>query len=163
MTLPAHKFYRHSIRLQDYDYSLAGGYFITIVIKNRECLLGTIENGNVQINIPGKFVKNTWLHLPDHYPNIYLDEFCIMPNHIHGIIFLEKDGGYSLSEVIRGFKSYSARHINNARQAKGNPVWQRNYYEHIIRNEAELRNIRLYIQDNPRRWAEDEENIIVLP
>ena len=153
--------HRKSIRLQEYDYSEPGPYFVTACIYNMEKLLGKIVEGEINLNQYGEIVKRCWDYLPKHYENMILDAFVIMPNHVHGIILLseigpEKGKKVTLSEVIRGFKTYSARRINDLRKTKGVPVWKRNYYEHIVRNEEELHNIREYIINNPLGWEKDE-------
>jgi len=160
--------HRRSIRLQGYDYSQAGAYYFTIVVYMRECLFGEIVASEIKLNQFGEIVRQTWFDLPNHYTNIELDEFCIMPNHVHGIIMLTNVGNPTadaaiqtnnipLSEVIRAFKSFSARRINVARQTQGIPVWQRNYYEHIIRDQQEYLAIQAYIIQNPRNWEYDNE------
>jgi REP element-mobilizing transposase RayT len=167
---------------------------MTTVIHGRESTLGTIVDGTMCLSKSGQIVHGAWVDLPRHYTHIQLDEFCIMPNHFHGIIIiLDRDksrrGGsnlsakaslpegeisgegcspaqetrpyrnrYPLSEFIRAFKSFSARRINVLLKTPGLPVWQRNYYKHIIRDEDELGRIRQYIQENPLRWALDELN-----
>lgn len=160
--------HRHSIRLKDYDYSQLGAYFITICTYKRECKLGEIIDDKIIMNTSGEIVKNVWLDLPKHYSNIELDEFIIMPNHVHGIIFIvgaglkpaptEDTKGHPLSEIIRGFKTFSSRRINEKRSVKGVPFWQRNYFEHVIRNDSELKSIREYIRYNPLKWQFDKEN-----
>ena len=180
------KHHRRSIRVKGYDYSQAGAYFITICTKNRESLLGEIIDNEIVLNDIGRLIQLSWLDLPNHYPHIELDEFVAMPNHIHGIIFfshpptIESDivgAGLKpdltrvvdskpisdtkrqpLSEIVRAFKTFSARRINAYRNTAGSAVWQRNYYEHIIRNEDNLNRIRQYIIDNPRNWDRDQEN-----
>jgi len=198
MTFDTLKHHRRSVRLKGYDYSQPGAYFVTTVIQGREPILGTIVDGAMCLSKLGQIVHEAWVDLPRHYIHIQLDEFCIMPNHVHGIIIkldrVDRDrprcrGGsllsakatlpegdvsgegclpaqktrpydrYSLSEYIRAFKSFSARRINVLRKTLGLPVWQRNYYEHIIRNEHELERIRAYIAANPARWQEDEEYV----
>lgn len=168
---------RRSIRLKGYDYSGKGAYFVTICTRNRECVLGS---GPIT-----KIIRGVWSELPDRFQNIQLDEFIIMPNHIHGIIkivgaplgaphsneddregkkILEEylrgaaSGTPTLSQVIRVFKSISAIGINRHLNRQWNPVWQRNYYERIIRNQAELDALRQYIRDNPLHWNQDQEN-----
>jgi putative transposase len=168
------KHHRKSIRLQGYDYTQTGMYFITICIWQRECLLGTLvgagsqrlSNINDDINEPaptyielsryGQVVQYNWNILAKKFSNVQLDEFVIMPNHVHGIIQLTTSGGEALSEIIRSFKTSSARRINQLRDSKGIPVWQRNYYEHIIRNEEALQKIREYIFNNPLSWEQDQ-------
>jgi len=106
---------RRSIRLKGYDYSQEGAYFVTICTHNRECILGEVANGEVLLNEFGKIVESAWFDLPKHYRNVELDAFVVMPNHVHGIIFIvgadhvgaglkpAPTGGYALSEVVRGF------------------------------------------------------------
>ena len=178
----AEKHHRRSIRLKEYDYSQAGAYFVTVCTHNRECILGEVANGEVLLSEFGKIVESVWFDLPKHYPNVELDAFVIMPNHVHGIIIvgdvavgaglIDHAGAdhvgagfkpaptrqYALSEVVRGFKTFSARRINEIRATSGTPVWQRNYYEHIVRDEDRLNRIREYIINNPMRWQFDREN-----
>lgn len=153
--------HRRSIRLPGYDYSLAGAYFVTICTHNREWLFGEIIDGEMQLNPYGEIAQSYWKQLSRHHPDVELDVFVTMPNHLHSIIFI-KDNPHAqcpgLPEIIRGFKTFSARCINQKRGLKGVPVWQRNYYDHIIRNEQSLARIRQYIVENPLRWAEDPEN-----
>lgn len=173
------KHHRRSIRLQEYDYSQAGAYYVTIVLWRREHVLGDIIDAEMQLNKFGQIVQYAWYDLPKHYPHVELDSFCIMPNHVHAIIILNdygKGGSASgdasisnlktrpyvrhpLSEVVRAFKSFSARRINSLRNTQGIPVWQRNYYEHIIRNQKDYLAKSNYIMDNPLNWEEDDENI----
>ncbi len=183
--------HRRSIRLKGYDYSQAGAYFVTICVHQRECLLGDVVNGKMQLSQFGKIVYYAWLDLPKHYPHVILDEFCIMPNHVHFIIVLIDDGRdgsfklsqvslpasvqlpktplparethpytrHPLSEVIRAFKSFSAKRINAPQKTTGNPFWQKNYYEHIIRNDREWNAIAWYILNNPLHWQLDRDNL----
>jgi putative transposase len=139
---------RKNVRLKCYDYSLPGAYFITICTKNKT---PTISSGKIR-----SIIENVWYNLPNHYQNISLDEFVIMPNHIHGLIIIKGKTDTKLSEIIRAFKSFSTREINKMSGAPGQSFWQRNYYEHIIRNEKELLEIRQYIRNNPLQWQKDE-------
>ncbi|WP_293667529.1 transposase [uncultured Parabacteroides sp.] len=154
--------HRHSFRLQGYDYSQEGLYFVTICTHEHKYLFGEIKNDHMTLNNIGEIIKQTWFDLPNHIPNIILDAFCIMPNHIHGIIEITSPnvGAGSkpaqLSEIIRQFKTFSARKINIIRKIPGTPVWQRNYYEHIIRNNHAYDNIYSYILNNPKKWNEDK-------
>ena len=163
--------HRQSLRLREYDYSKPGAYFITICAFRKECLFGEIANGRMQLNELGEIVKKCWYELPNHYENVVLDEFVIMQNHVHGIVIIDNDNvgaglkpaptksvRHGLPEIVRGFKTFSARHINEFRDTMGTPVWQRNYYERVMRNDAELRKIREYIIANPAMWGSDEEN-----
>lgn len=146
------------MRLRGYDYTQAGAYYVTICTKDRQPLFGQVFGGKMQCSRAGHLVADTWIGLPAHY-HIELDAFVVMPNHIHAIIVLFAAGQtVSLWEVIRGFKTFSARSINQMRDTPGVPVWHRGYYEHIIRDEVSLNHIRRYIAANPRRWSMDREN-----
>ena len=150
--------HRRSIRLPGYDYSHAGAYYVTIVAHERECLFGTVSDGKMNLNLYGQIVQSVWSELPKHYRNIELDAFCVMPNHVHAIINLIEDDlskPQPLSEIVRAFKSFSARRINVLRKKTGIPVWQRNYYEHIVRNNEDYLAICDYIQNNPTNWQMD--------
>jgi REP element-mobilizing transposase RayT len=173
---------RRSIRLPAYDYRWPGAYFVTICTPERSCLFGGVTSGAVVLNATGRIVESCWQAIPTHFPNVILDEFVVMPNHVHGIVILaeadrsavgaqhavplqreslrqfQKPPAESLSSVIGSFKSASTRQINLLRGTSGAPVWQRNYYEHVVRNEEDLQAIRQYIRDNPAQWAMDEEN-----
>jgi len=159
----SHRPSRRGLRLRDYDYAQAGAYFVTVCTDRRRCLFGRIRDDVMRRNAIGDAVFDRWHALPQHYAGIELDAFVIMPNHVHGILLLGQDDRtdvhqYGLSEVIRGFKSFSARHINRLRRRPGVPVWQRSYHDHIIRSDAKLQKIRRYIEENPLRWALDREN-----
>jgi len=166
------KHHRRSIRLKGYDYSQAGAYFITICTKDRACLFGEVVDGEMRLNALGQIVQDVWHDLPNHV-NVVLDAFVVMPNHVHGIVIIPDDTvvvvgagsepaptttRHGLPEIVRQFKTFSARRINELRGTPGLPVWQRNYYEHIIRNEESLHRIRAYIANNPLKWALDREN-----
>ena len=169
--------HRRSIRLQGYDYSQAGAYFVTICTQGKECLFGGMENGAVALNEYGCVVRDEWLKTAEIRAEIQAGEFVMMPNHFHGILIvgarravpvpvdtarraptMERFGQPipgSLPTIIRAFKSAVTKRINEIRQLPGVSVWQRNYYEHVIRNEADYGQIAEYIADNPRRWEED--------
>jgi REP-associated tyrosine transposase len=159
---------RKSTRLKGYDYSLPGAYFITIVTYLREFLFGDVVGGQIRLNHFGKLVERSWLDLPSHYPLVRLDVFVVMPNHVHGIVIINdalveesKDLGifqvkYGLSDIMRAFKSFSSRKINNLRKTRGVPVWQRSFYDRIIRNQRELDEMSKYIQSNPANWQDNE-------
>mgnify|MGYP000913469741 FL=1 len=158
------KHHRRSIRLKGYDYSQSGACFVTICTQNRVCLFGDIVDGEMRLNDAGKIVHGVWNDLPNHYPGMELDAFVVMPNHVHGIIVIVGAGlklaptKRGLPEIIRGFKTFSSRRINELRGTPGIPVWQRNYYEHIVRNDESLYRIREYIINNPMQWEQDREN-----
>ncbi len=162
---------RRPLRLKEYDYGAAGYYFVTICTHNRECLFWNGVRAGLEpaptLNRMGEFVLQTWLDLPEHTTGVRLDHFAVMPNHVHGIIVLETPelvGAGSkpahaptpLPEVVRQFKTFSARKINTLRASPGKPLWQRSYYDHVIRGEADYLRIWQYIDTNPARWAEDK-------
>ncbi|MCX5915901.1 MAG: transposase [Deltaproteobacteria bacterium] len=159
---------RHSVRLKEYDYSQAGVYFVTLCAKNRKSIFGDIIDGTMQTNETGLIIAATWQWLSEQYPYVRLDTWVVMPNHFHGIVFLLDDrrGGSRtaptkrkpLGRLIGAFKTVSTKRINALRGTPGQPVWQRNYYEHVIRNEIDLEETREYIQNNPLKWLEDENH-----
>jgi len=162
--------HRRSIRLQGYDYSSPGAYFVTICTQNRECLFGDIVNGKMVLNDIGKIVADEWIKTGDIRDEIELDAWVVMPNHFHGIVMIRRGDRpvaptsaplpgprpKSIGSLMSGFKSAVTKRINKIRQTPGISVWQRNFYEHIIRNETELGNIRQYIINNPLNWQSDE-------
>ncbi len=159
--------HRRSIRLKGYDYAQAGAYFVTLCLhggwlkkdgmtsaENR-LLLGNIVGGQMLLNDYGTIVQKRWEFLKNYHEQVNLDEFVVMPNHFHGIVVLNDQNKVSLSKLIRQFKTYSAIQINQLRKMKGVPVWKRDYYEHVIRNEKDLTRIREYIMNNPAKWSDD--------
>lgn len=159
---------RRSIRLKEYDYAQPGAYFVTICTKNHTHLFGEINDDVMWLNSHGRIIQDTWDDLPNHYSNIELDAFVVMPNHIHGIIIILDDvraglkpapTHHGLPEIVRGFKTFSARRINKHRNSIDKHVWHRNYWEHVIRNERTLEAIRRYIIQNPMRWDLDRYNV----
>jgi putative transposase len=217
--------HRRSIRLRGYDYTQAGAYFITIVAHERALLFGEIVNGTMRLNEYGQIVRDEWFRtaVVRPYVMLYPDEFVVMPNHIHGIIWIvgatrrvaptcgvaptdggvvptdggvaptddgvaptdwivrvaptygiaPTDGGvaptthpsgrptlkpHSIGSILAQFKSLTTKRINALRGTPGAAIWQRNYYEHIIRDERSLQQIRRYILENPQRWEQDSEN-----
>ena len=180
MSHDSNKHQRRSIRLKDYDYSQAGAYFVTMCTDKKECVFGDIVNGEMVLNEYGKVVEEEWYRSAAIRREIELDAFVVMPNHIHGIVVIvESNVGAqglaplqqtqrgcvslgrkprSLSTFIAGFKSAVSRRINDLRGTPYAPVWQRNYYEHVIRNENDLNEIREYIVNNPLKWDLDREN-----
>ena len=147
---------RRSIRLLNYDYSQPGAYFVIICTYMRECLFGHIEDGVIYYTIFGEIVQQEWSRSEEIRSEIQLDLFVVMPNHLHGIIVITHSDGIveahgraplrrsprSLGSFIAGFESIVTRRINQIRGTPGSPVWQRNYYEHVIRSEDELQRIR---------------------
>ncbi|MBZ5529064.1 MAG: transposase [Acidobacteriia bacterium] len=174
---------RKSLRLRGYNYAAPGGYFVTICTQGKRCVLGQIESGKMQLSPAGQAVQQAWFGLPRRFPSLYLDAFIVMPNHMHGILVFVGAGlappadvaaGVSVSAVtrifhfgkiairenqsMRAFKSISTIAVNRVLQRRGVQLWQRNYYEHIVRNGDDLDNIRRYIFDNPLQWDLDPEN-----
>jgi REP element-mobilizing transposase RayT len=181
------KHHRRSIRLQNYDYAQPGAYFITIVTWRRECLFGEVVDGQMVFTKFGLVAKLQWEKLPKRFPNIELGAFAIMPNHMHGIIVImngrgtagklsdpngepsrraptheqfQKPVSGSIPTIVRSYKSSVSYRVNLMRGTHNVPVWHRNYYEHIIRNEQDLQNKTDYIEANPMLWDQDDENPI---
>ena len=200
--------HRRSIRLEDFDYSSNGAYFVTVCAQNRKPLFGEVSIDRVILNECGGIARDEWIRTADVRPNVEIDEFVIMPNHIHGIILIlpddidmqnrrgvlhtpiaqindripdterrglncteeprkgqcnwplrtmPKSPSNNLGAFIRGYKSAVTSAIWKLTGSQ-TPVWQRNYYEHVIRNENELNEIRQYIRTNPENWENDKEN-----
>jgi REP-associated tyrosine transposase len=152
---------RRSIRLREYDYSQPGVYFVTICTHRKRCLFGDVLGDDVVLNDLGRIVQAVWDKLSDHYASVKLDVSTIMPNHVHALIALidtDRPPRHGLPEIVRAFKAFACRRINAFQGTPGASVWQRNYYEHIVRNETELNALREYISTNPRGWALDREN-----
>jgi REP element-mobilizing transposase RayT len=208
MTYDPDRDHRRSIRLRDYDYSSAGAYFVTILVKQRECPLGEVVDGEMRLSEIGEIVRAVWDSLPQRYPGVELDEFGIMPNHTHGIIVIMPEAERAalqaasaraaagveiarpdtvravhepplrrglhtpppspapataqdrrrmlLPKIIGYFKMNTAKRANLLRDMSGQPFWHRDYYEHVIRNRAELERIREYIANNPLKWELDQ-------
>ena len=165
---------RKRIRLKDYDYSKPGYYFVTINRNKNSNDLSSIKNGEIKLGETGKIVDKVWNDLPNHYPNCQLDEYIIMPNHIHGIIKLNdcREGfitlpdknvktnkiNHGLPEIIRGFKTFSSKTINEKIKPRQKFRWHKSYYDRVIRSERELNNVRKYIVNNPLSWENDRHN-----
>jgi putative transposase len=180
---------RKSIRIQGYDYSQNGAYFVTICTHNKQCLFGQVESGKMVLNKLGLLVEGVWRDISKHYKSVLIDEFVIMPNHVHGIIWLqdswEQLGAMNhaptavtndanvgaqfiapnprktqptLGEVVRAFKARASQASKTIRAVDSKILWQRNYYEHVVRNEPDLQAIREYINNNPKQWHLDREN-----
>lgn len=141
--------HRRSIRIKDYDYSQEGLYFITICCKERNRILGIIEDNKVLINQYGNIIKNELIALNQKYKNTNILKYVIMPDHIHFIIELMNGNKKTIGDIIKTYKSVTSKRINKIEPIN---LWQRNYYEHIIRNEKELYRIYYYIENNPINW-----------
>ncbi len=160
-----------SIRLRGYDYRSAGAYFVTVCADHKQVLF---VDDRVAAAVAG-----VWLALPEHFGHLRLDEFVVMPNHVHGILWITHQPTVvarhasllrpgvarprgaargSLGAIVGSFKSAATKRINDLHGTPGKPVWQRNYYERVIRNEDELTRIREYVQLNPLKWELDREN-----
>ncbi len=176
---------RNNIRLKNYDYSQNGYYFITICTHNRENLFGKIINGKMVLNEYGNIVNKEWLVSAKIRKEIKIDKFVVMPNHFHAIVIIQNVGMYgntsantdenqkrmyihtslqspshTLGAMIRGFKSSGTAKINTIRNTEQNPVWQKSYYDHIIRNEQDYKEIYEYIENNPQKWELDKYYIL---
>ena len=190
-----YKYNRRSIRLKHYDYSRAGYYFVTIVAQNREHLFGDIKDGVMVLNEAGRMIHTLWYEIKDDFPNVYLHEFVIMPNHIHGIIEITNNENNlntvgadsisalhldnndvkhhwadmesaptkpktNLSTVIQSFKRHTTlQYIKMVKNGTLPPfnkrIWQRNYHEHIIRNDVDYERVATYTINNPLTWDND--------
>lgn len=154
---------RRPLRLPHYDYSQPGAYFLTIVTRGREPMLGDVEDGRFRPTGAGTIVGDEWHALSIRFSSVILDAFVIMPNHVHAILILidsERGAASSaptLGKIVRAFKSTSARRANRMLGRSGK-VWQRSYFERITRSDRELDAIRRYIEENPIRWNDDPEN-----
>ena len=186
---------RRSIRLKGYDYAQEGVYYVTVCVGERACLFGDVRDGEMMLNDAGRTVDKWWSELPQKYNTVKIDEYQVMPNHLHGIIMIvENDetgdvgAGFprpvndkgrgnrapkgrgnrapkgrgnrapTLGQIIAYFKYGTTKQINMIRNTPGVRLWQRNYYEHIIRSERDLTRVREYIINNPGKWVEDEYN-----
>jgi putative transposase len=167
---------RHSPRLKDHDYAQQGTYFVTICTYNRVHVFGNVVEMNVELNTLGCVAESCWRDIPKHFPNVVLDEFVVMPNHVHGLIFISDDSFVgtrhavslpdtreafsapvpgSLSTIVRSYKSAVTNQINRIRKIT-EPVWQGRFYDHIVRTETSLNRLREYILQNPARWEHDK-------
>ena len=157
---PRVSMHRRSIRLRGYDYSRPGAYFITVCANTH--LFGRVRAGEMILSGLGEIARDCWTTIPDHFPHVRIDAFVVMPDHIHGILVF---GDYasrmpavgrisagSLGTIIRSFKSAVASRINLLRDVRFGGIWQRNYFDEIIRTEVDLDRARQYIRDNPARW-----------
>jgi putative transposase len=163
---------RRSLRLQGYDYAQAGAYFLTICTQNRKCMFGNVEQGRMRLNDAGELAVATWSNMSERFPEIDLDMFVVMPNHLHAIIVLSDTGSAvgaaissapTIGDVVGAFKSsFTVQFIDGVKKKRwpafDRRVWQRNYYEHIIRDERDLDRVRRYIDENPAAWEFDQEN-----
>lgn len=156
-TLPQRKI----IRLHGYDYRTLGAYFVTICTFNRELLWGHVQDEAMYHSELGKMACKEWQNLESRYSTVGLDAFVVMPNHVHGIVVLYEDmtqKTLSLSQVMGAYKSRVTSCVNAHLGVTDYKVWQRSYYERIVRDEEELNRIRVYIAQNPANWVKDEHH-----
>ena len=177
---------RRSLRLKGYDYAQAGAYFVTTCTQDRTCLFGEVADDRICLNAAGQLAAILWSALPTRFPGIDLDAFIVMPNHVHGIVVVPDraatvgaplvgaraaDAGEraatraapTIGNIVGAFKSlFTVEYIQGVKEGRWprfrGRVWQRNYYEHVIRDEPDLARVRCYIDENPLRWALDDEN-----
>ena len=149
------KHHRRSIRLRNYDYRRQGSYYVTICAHEKRCIFGEIKDNAACLNEIGNIAKSNWLTLPQRFPTLEIDEYIIMPNHMHGIITLtgmpSSTKAPPLGEIVRAFKGATTSQIHTTCMPEF--AWQRDFYERIIRKDGELTRIRQYIIDNPLRWS----------
>jgi putative transposase len=175
MTVPSDIQFRRLTRLKQFDYRSSYAYFVTICVRGRECIFGTVKDDAVSLSRRGAVARDCWLQIPTHHPHVELDSFVIMPNHMHGILLFVADSPVvatpasrpslatgpasgSLGAIVGSYKAAVSRTINRLRGGAGNQLWQPNYYDHVIRNDHARDPIRHYVESNPLRWMEDEEN-----
>jgi REP element-mobilizing transposase RayT len=167
---------KNSIRLDGFDYSQPGVYFVTVCVRGKVSRLGEVRGGEIHLSSFGSIARECWISLENRYDYLELDEWIMMPNHLHGIILyheeptIEQDRGRGgsrtaptklirrkpLGRIIGVFKTTSTKRINQNLGALGGKFWQRGYYDRIIRDQKELDSIRSYINENPLKWEMDE-------
>jgi REP element-mobilizing transposase RayT len=182
MAYDPEKHHRHSIRLPQYDYRQSGVYFVTICTHERECVLGEVLDGAIRLNDWGNIADRVWAEVKGHFHGVAIDRHVVMPNHVHANIVILYDplrgdrvsapagqGGETpplrptLGQIVAYYKYQTARTINLMRGMPGAKFWQRNYWEHVVRNEEEMNRIQEYIVTNPVRWSDDQLHPAALP
>ena len=177
--------HRRSIRLPGYDYSQPGAYFVTICTRGRSCVLGDVSEGVVRLSKSGQIAQDTWMWLGSQYLYVELHEYVIMPNHLHGLIMIHDVAGRGgsraapatdsmaplelgddpisdmikvkpMGELVGAFKTVSTKQVNLLRGSPGAQLWQRGFYEHVVRKPREIDRLRTYIVQNPLKWELDE-------
>lgn len=167
------KHHRRSIRLSGYDYAGAGAYFVTVCTRGKESLFGAFVGDQVRLSPWGRIALQCWRSIPQHYARVGLGAFVVMPNHVHGIIHIEEAGtacraptteafarpvAGSLATIVRSFKAAVTRRVRRLDSDAGRRIWQRGYFEHVVRNGRDFDRIGDYILTNPERWLLDREN-----
>lgn len=166
---------RKRMRLSGFNYASPGYYFVTICTLKKNNWFGKLAKGGMVLNSIGDIVKKCWQDLPNHYKNCVIDYYVIMPNHFHGILSIKdhkikntggidtKNTQHGLSEIIRGFKSFSSRRINQLITKENKFHWQNSFYDRVIRDEVELYLIRKYIIENPLKMelSKIPDNLII--
>lgn len=152
---------RRTIRLRDFDYSSNNLYFVTICIQDRKSILGKVVGDHAFLSPYGRIAETVWGNLPEKFDMVELDEYVIMPNHIHGIIGVRATVKVAptLGKIVGAYKSrviHECLELAKIKDKFMGKFWQRNYYEHIIRNEDDLNRIQKYIRNNPSNWTKDK-------
>jgi putative transposase len=161
---------RKLTRLKGYNYSQSGYYFVTICTKDRKEFFGNVEEGRMHLSRCGEIAGDFWLEISAHFEYVGIDEFSVMPNHVHGILIIEENmvgNAYMrslqnrtkmlLSKIVQQYKASVTRKINSL-ESSLHFGWQKSFYDHVIRNDRSLDNLREYITNNPLRWELDIEN-----
>ena len=168
---------RRSIRLPGFDYSQVGMYFVTICSGQQQCIFGQIRGTEIVLSRVGEVAKACWLEIPQHFRNVKMETYVVMPNHVHGILTIQfklpvnasaqcvnvnesfgKPSANSIPTIIRSFKSAVSKRAREAGLIPADSIWQRGYYERVLRNTREYVEATNYILLNPARWSHDEEN-----
>ncbi len=163
---------RKSPRRKTYDYTAEGIYFVTICTFQRDLIFGEIAQKQIYLSEIGQFVALVWQEIPSHFANVALDSFVVMPNHLHGLVAIVNTAAVgtthassadkkplkpgSLGAIIGSFKAAASKRVNDKYGYFAPKIWQPRYHDHIVRNNAELDRIRMYISLNPIRWEADE-------
>ncbi|MFZ0522664.1 MAG: transposase [Candidatus Acidiferrales bacterium] len=170
---------RRSVRLRAFDYSQLGSYFITIQTHRGKHIFGKIISGQMKLSAVGQAVSECWLGIPDHFGGVELEEYVVMPNHVHGIIMIRARARHavplrtrtehaeafghprpaSVPTIVRSFKSAATQHARKILGQQEVQIWQRSYFERVIRSPQEFRKIRKYILLNPARWEFDRNTL----
>ncbi len=169
---------RHSVRLPGFDYSSVGMYFVTICTAERRCIFGQIQRNKTALSPIGDIARACWIEIPRHFPNVRIETYVVMPNHVHGILTIHskwpdantqsktaaakesfgKPTRGSIPTIVRSFKAAASKHARESGLIAGESIWHRGYYEHVLRNTREYVAATNYILLNPARWADDEDN-----